>query len=117
MANDNNGIKRRVDKEKKKVVIMQQRVADAKQARDMVVVELTQTQKDLEVARRREDGLSKNIESLNGRLEVKDRAVAREVDKTKAQSDLVVMEQRKVKALEDGKERPRRRACLVQEPP
>ena len=105
LANDNNGIKRRVDKEKKKVVIMQQRVADAKQARDMVVVELTQTQKDLEVARRREDGLSKNIESLNGRLEVKDRAVAREVDKTKAQSDLVVMEQRKVKALEDGKER------------
>jgi hypothetical protein len=100
-VNDNNGIKRRVDKEKKKVVIMQQRVADAKQARDMVVVELTQTQKDLEVARRREDGLSKNIESLNGRLEVKDRAIAREVDKTKAQSDLVVMEQRKVKALED----------------
>ena len=101
LANDNNGIKRRVDKEKKKVVVMQQRVADAKQARDMVVVELTQTQKDLEVARRREDGLSKNIESLNGRLEVKDRAVAREVDRTKAQSDLVVMEQRKVKALED----------------
>ena len=121
LANDNNGIKRRVDKEKKKVVIMQQRVADAKQARDMVVVELTQTQKDLEVARRREDGLSKNIESLNGRLEVKDRAVAREVDKTKAQSDLVVMEQRKVKALEDGKKRLAKEArvypCLVQEPP
>jgi len=80
---------------------MQQRVADAKQARDMVVVELTQTQKDLEVARRREDSLAKDIESLNGRLEVKDRAMGREVDRTKAQSDLVVMEQRKVKALED----------------
>ena len=38
---------------------MQQRVADAKQARDMVVVELTQMQKDLEVARRREDALAK----------------------------------------------------------
>ena len=70
-------------------------VQDAKQSRDMVVVELTQTQKDLEVARRREDALAKGIESLNGRLEVKDRAVAREVDRTKAQSDLVVMEQRK----------------------
>jgi len=101
LINDNNGIKRRVDKEKKKTVLMQQRVADAKQARDMVVVELTQTQKDLEVARRREDALAKNIESLNGRLEVKDRAVAREVDRTKAQADNVVMEQRKVKALED----------------
>ena len=33
--------------------------------------ELTQTQKDLEVARRREDALAKNIESLNGRLEGK----------------------------------------------
>lgn len=43
----------------------------------------------------------KDIESLNGRLEVKDRAMGREVDRTKAQSDLVVMEQRKVKALED----------------
>ena len=71
LINDNNGIKRRVDKEKKKTVLMQQRVADAKQARDMVVVELTQTQKDLEVARRREDALAKNIESLNGRLEGK----------------------------------------------
>ena len=70
---------------------MQQRVADAKQARDMVVVELTQTQKDLEVARRREDAMAKNIESLNGRLEVKDRAMGREVDRTKAQADLVVM--------------------------
>ena len=59
LVNDNNGIKRRVDKEKKKTVVMQQRVADAKQARDMVVVELTQTQKDLEVARRREDSLAK----------------------------------------------------------
>eukprot|EP00946_MAST-07B_sp_MAST-7B-sp1_P003352 g3352.t1 len=101
LVNDNNGIKRRVDKEKKKTVAMQQRVADAKQARDMVVVELTQVQKDLEVARRREDALAKNIESLNSRLEVKDRAIAREVDRTKAQADLVSMEQRKVKALED----------------
>ena len=32
---------------------------------------------------------------------MKDRAVAREVDRTKAQADNVVMEQRKVKALED----------------
>ena len=93
LVNDNNGIKRRVDKEKKKTVAMQQRVADAKQARDMVVVELTQVQKDLEVARRREDALAKNIESLNSRLEVKDRAIAREVDRTKAQADLVSMEQ------------------------
>lgn len=101
LANDNNALKRRIDKEKKKVVQMQQRVADAKSGRDMIQVELNQTQKDLETARRREDELAKRIDSLNGRLELKDRAIAREQDKTRAQVDQVSMTQRQVKALED----------------
>ena len=78
MVNDKNVIQRRLEKEKKQVLLFQQRVADAKTARDMLQNEINQVRKDLELALRKEDEQKKIALGLNKKVEVKERAIVRE---------------------------------------
>ena len=101
LANEKSGVQRKLDREKKQVEIFRQRVGDAKLARDVLQTEINGLRKDMEISARREDELSKQIGTLNQKLEVKDRVISREQDKTKAQIDARSMQERQTKALEE----------------
>ena len=101
LNNDKNALKRRLDKEKKATKALAQQIDDEKAGRDVVQNELHSFQKELDDGHRREEELLKQIENCARQLEIKERAVTRESEKTKQQADLVAMQERQCKALEN----------------
>ena len=101
LTNDKAALKRRLDKEKKTAKNLRLSIDDERTQKEVVQAELHSFQKELDAGHRREEELVKQVENGARQVEIKERANVREVERAKQQGDLVAMQERQCKALEN----------------
>lgn len=100
-TNDIEMAKRKLDKEKKHGLQLRQVIEDHKAAQENLHNQVEQLKKELLDGRKREDGKEKEVETLKRGLELHEKAVTREQQKTKAVVDQVKISERTTKNLEN----------------
>ncbi|GBG34684.1 Cilia- and flagella-associated protein 58 [Hondaea fermentalgiana] len=100
-VNDLELAKRRLDKEKKHGLQLRQTIEDEKAAQQNLHGQIEQLKKELADGRKREDGKEKEVDTLKRGLELQEKAVSREQQKTKVVADQVKVSERTSKNLEN----------------